>query len=320
MGDQLQSCFTRDEAYGVIGRLGPRFFPTESGAVFCFHAERGRLDAVATWGDQPPKASSFDPSDCWAFASGRTHAVNAWSAAAACAHVADGHTAGSLCTPLLAQGTALGVLYVASHSDELGLAEAKQRLAEAVAAQLALGLANVQLREVLRIQSIHDPLTGLFNRRYMEETLAREMHRARRAGRPMSVLMLDVDSFKQQNDRFGHDGGDAVLRELGVLLRANLRKEDIACRYGGEEFVLVLPDASLEAAGRRAEQLREAVKRLKIPFRDAVIGPVTVSIGVAAFPDHGDDADRLLKSADAALYAAKREGRDRVSMASLHPM
>jgi diguanylate cyclase (GGDEF)-like protein len=199
------------------------------------------------------------------------------------------------------------------------LSETKQRLAEAVAAQLGLGLANVELREILRIQSIHDPLTGLFNRRYMEETLEREIHRARRGGRPMSVLMLDVDSFKQQNDEFGHDGGDVVLRELGLLLKDRLRKEDIPCRFGGEEFVLVLPDAALAAASRRAEELREAVRHLTIPYDGRTIGPITVSIGVAAFPEHGHDGHALLQAADAALYQAKRDGRDRVSVAPLHP-
>ncbi len=198
------------------------------------------------------------------------------------------------------------------------LSEAKQRLAEAVAAQLGLGLANVELREILRIQSIHDSLTGLFNRRYMEETLEREIHRSRRGARPMSVLMLDVDSFKQQNDNFGHEGGDAVLRELGRLLKDSLRKEDIACRFGGEEFVLVLPDAALQDAARRAEQLREAVGRLSIPYQGRVIGPITVSVGVAAFPEHGHDGRTLLQAADAALYQAKRDGRNRISVAPLH--
>jgi diguanylate cyclase (GGDEF)-like protein len=235
-----------------------------------------------------------------------------------CPHLPQPPPAASLCAPLAAQGKALGVLSVTSDGQGRGLPEATQRLAEAVAAQLGLGLANVQLREVLRQQSIHDPLTGLFNRRYMEETLEREIHRARRNGSPMSLLMLDVDSFKQQNDAYGHEGGDAVLRGLGDLLRRSLRKEDIACRYGGEEFVLVLPDASLQAAARRAEQMRVAVERLRIPYRDRVIGPVTVSIGVSAFPEHGPDGAALLRAADGALYAAKRAGRDRVGIASLH--
>jgi diguanylate cyclase (GGDEF)-like protein len=150
----------------------------------------------------------------------------------------------------------------------------------------------------------------------MAETLEREVHRARRSGSSLGVLMLDIDGFKQQNDAFGHDAGDAILAELAALLQRNLRREDIACRYGGEEFVLVLPDASMENAGRRAEQLRDAVRRMRVPHKDIVLGPVTVSIGVAAFPDHGTDGAALLKAADMALYEAKKAGRDRVTLAS----
>lgn len=320
MGELLQSCFTLEEAYAVIGRLAARLFPTEAGAVFALDAGGTTMEAVAVWGPGiEPLGAPVE--SCLALRHGRTYVVEHLVAAGRCTHLPSPEPAAYLCAPLSAQGKALGVLCVMSPAgDESGgLSETKQRLAEAVAAQLGLGLANVELREILRIQSIHDPLTGLFNRRYMEETLEREIHRARRGGRPMSVLMLDVDSFKQQNDEFGHDGGDVVLRELGRLLKDRLRKEDIPCRFGGEEFVLVLPDAALAAASRRAEQLREAVRHLTIPYEERTIGPITVSIGVAAFPEHGQDSHALLQAADAALYQAKRDGRDRVSVAPLHP-
>lgn len=322
MGELLQSCFTLDEAYGVIGRLAARLFAAESGAVFALAASGPVIEAVVTWGPHPPGAVSFPGDACWALRNGRTHVVEDTSSGVLCRHLPVPMPGAYLCALLSAQDKALGVLCVASphggRASAQGLTETKQRLAEAVAAQLGLGLANVQLREVLRIQSIHDPLTGLFNRRYMEETLDREVHRARRSGRPMSILMLDVDSFKQQNDAFGHEGGDAVLRELGRLLQASLRKEDIPCRYGGEEFVLVLPDAGLAGAARRAEQLCAAVRRLSIPYEGRMIGPITVSIGVAAFPEHGNDARAVIQAADSALYQAKRDGRDRVSVATLH--
>jgi diguanylate cyclase (GGDEF)-like protein len=261
-----------------------------------------------------------------ALGDGRSHIVEDASTGALCRHLPIPVPAAYLCTPLAAEGNSLGVLYVASGpADEAapdGLSHAKQRLAEAVAAQLGLGLANVQLRELLRKQSIHDPLTGVFNRRYMEETLEREVHRSRRSGNPMSILMLDVDGFKQLNDESGHDAGDAVLRELATVLQANLRREDIACRYGGEEFVLVLPDASLDNATRRAEQLRLTTKQRTVIRDNMALGPITISIGVAAIPEHGGDAEALLKAADAALYQAKREGRDRVRVAKRgdHPV
>ena len=320
MGELFQACLSLEDAYGVIGRLAPRLFPTEAGAVLALSQGRNLIEVVAKWGTRPVNSAVFSPDECWALRNGRLHVVEDTGAGVLCDHLPTPPPSAYLCAPLAAQGKSLGVLHVSSEprSDQgpAGLSQAKQRLAEAVAAQLGLGLANVQLREILRSESIHDPLTGLFNRRYMTETLEREVHRARRAGRPMAVLMVDVDGFKQQNDAFGHDAGDAVLRELATLLQGNLRKEDIACRYGGEEFVLVLAEAALESAARRAEQIREAVKGICVPHKDLLLGPVTVSIGVAAFPDHGSDGGTLLKSADTALYQAKREGRDRVSVAT----
>jgi len=321
MGELFQACLSLGEAYGVIGRLAPQLFPTEAGAVLALGAGGSLIEVVAKWGKHPVNGVTFSPGDCWALRNARPHLVENTQSGVLCAHLSSPPPLSYLCTPLVAQGSSLGVLHVSSEhrsrEESLGLSHAKQRLAEAVAAQLGLGLANVQLRELLRTQSIHDPLTGLFNRRYMSETLEREVHRARRAGRPMAVLMLDVDGFKQQNDAFGHDAGDALLRGLASLVQTSLRKEDIPCRYGGEEFVLVLPDAALEDSVRRAEQLREAIKQLSVPHKDLLLGPVTVSIGVAGFPDHGLDGTTLLKAADTALYEAKKRGRDRVSVATM---
>ncbi len=318
MGELFQACLSLEEAYAVIGRLAPRLFPTEAGAVLALNPARTLMEVVAAWGTRPIDGAVFPAEACWALRNSRPHVVEAARASVLCEHLPSPPPAAYVCTPLVAQGNSLGILYVSSESQghtETVLSEAKQRLADTVAAQVGLGLSNVQLREILRIQSIHDPLTGLYNRRYMAETLEREVHRARRGNNCLGVLMLDIDGFKQQNDAFGHDAGDAILVELAALLQRNLRKEDIACRYGGEEFVLVLPDASMENAGRRAEQMRDAVRRMRVPHKDIILGPVTVSIGVAAFPEHGTDGAGLLKAADMALYEAKKAGRDRVMLA-----
>jgi len=322
LGDLLQVCLTLDEAHGVIGRLARLFFPGDSGVLYAYSASRNVIEAVVSWGPEPgARDIVFSPERCWALRSGRAHVVADSREALLCAHLPDPAPRSYLCTPLVAQGEALGVFYVSSpvigEAAPGALAASKQRLAEAVAAQLALGLANVKLREILRNQSIRDPLTGLFNRRYMEETLEREIRRARRGHRSMGVLMLDLDRFKQLNDTAGHEAGDAFLRELGELLQHGLRREDIPCRHGGEEFVVVLPDASLDDARRRAEQIREGIKMLRISYKGGFIGPLTVSIGVAAFPDHGLGAEVLLRAADAALYRAKHEGRDRVMVATV---
>lgn len=169
---------------------------------------------------------------------------------------------------------------------------------------------------LLREQSVRDHLTGLFNRRYLEETLDRELHRAARRAASVSIILLDVDHFKQFNDESGHAAGDAILGELGSLLLGNFRGEDIPCRYGGDEFTVVMPDARREIARQRAERLGRQVSKFHIPFEGRLLEPITLSIGVAAFPEDGSDSVALLKAADMALYRAKREGRGRVIVAS----
>jgi diguanylate cyclase (GGDEF)-like protein len=155
----------------------------------------------------------------------------------------------------------------------------------------------------------------LFNRRYLEESLEREIYRAGRKGTPLGVVMLDIDHFKQFNDTFGHEAGDAILHEIGVFLQRHVRSSDIACRYGGEEFTLIMPETSLEVACQRAEHLREAVKHVQVQHVQRSLGSIAFSFGVAVFPDHGSTAETLLRSADTALYQAKSEGRNRVCVA-----
>ena len=317
LGELLQACLTVQEAYAVIERILKELFRGDSGAVFACSPSRNLIEAVARWGPTPQStAGVFAIEECWALRSGRTHVVDDMPTGPLCTHLPSPAPGAYLCTPLVAQGDALGILYLGvaarGRLSPAPLPETKRRLAATVAEHVALGLANVRLREVLRSQSIRDPLTGLFNRRYMEETLEREVRRAQRAGRPMAVLMLDLDHFKRINDDFDHDAGDALLREIGAALLRNLRREDVACRFGGEEFVLVLPEASLADAERRAEELRAEIKRLRVSDKGRLLGPVTISIGLAAYPEHGLAGDALLHAADAALYRAKREGRDRV--------
>jgi diguanylate cyclase (GGDEF)-like protein len=220
--------------------------------------------------------------------------------------------------PMMAHGEALGVLYIAQ-SRAGGFTEAKQQVARTVAEQISLALANLQLQETLRTQSIRDPLTGLFNRRYMEASLEREMHRSLRRSHPLSIIMLDIDHFKRFNDTFGHDAGDALLSEFGRFLATQVRGEDIACRYGGEEFMLILPDASVEVAAQRAERLREAARQINVQHRRQTLEAITISIGVASVPNHAADGEELMRAADTALYAAKRQGRDRVVVANATP-
>ncbi|MFZ3340996.1 MAG: diguanylate cyclase [Terriglobales bacterium] len=188
-------------------------------------------------------------------------------------------------------------------------------LASAVAEHVAVAIANLGLRETLRLQAVRDPLTGLYNRRYMQEFLERELHSARRRHRPVSVMMLDLDRFKRYNDSFGHAAGDRALASVGDILQRSVRAEDIACRYGGEEFTLILPECNLQQANVRAEIIRKRVAESSSRMEKGPAHDVTISIGVAAFDETTDRVDLLLKFADDALYEAKRKGRNRVVQA-----
>jgi len=173
----------------------------------------------------------------------------------------------------------------------------------------------MRLRGSLRDQSIKDALTGLFNRRYLEETLEREISRSVRSGNSIGLMMLDIDHFKEFNDIFGHSGGDTLMRELGALLHSTIRVEDVACRYGGDEFVVMLPESSLDVIVLRAEEIRQGVAQLNIMQEGSVLNAVTLTVGVAMYPNHGADMAELVRAADEAMYQAKREGGDRVQIA-----
>lgn len=320
MGELLQACSNMAEAHSVIAHSAQKLFPGEPGALCMQSASRNFVEVVASWGEEPSTQRVFSPDDCWALRRGRAHVVEDTAEGPNCRHLSSPLPQAYLCLPLVAHGEAMGLLCLTRPGTAEGalppLLETRKMVASTLGEQSALALANLRLRETLRSQSVRDPLTGLFNRRYMEETLEREIRRAERSGRPLSVMMLDLDHFKQFNDTFGHSAGDALLRELGTMLRANLRAGDIACRFGGEEFVLILPEAALDCARTRAEQFREAAKHLNVSHLGESLGPMTVSLGVAAFPEHGTSGEALLETADAALYRAKSEGRDRVVVAA----
>ncbi len=319
MGQMLQACQTDVEAYEVIAQFARQLFPINSGAVYLIKASRNYAEAVVSWGAASQSLSErlFSVNECWALRRGQTHLAQQQEAEVICQHVQAGDRAAFayICVPMIAQGEALGVLHLTALDSVQQLGESQRHLAQAVAEELSLALANLKLRETLRHQSIRDPLTGLFNRRYFEETFDRELQRAVRNQTSLGVIMLDIDHFKRFNDTLGHQAGDALLQELGRFLAARIRGADIASRYGGEEFVLILPDSTQETSRKLAEELREGIASLKVPFRGQNLEQVTISLGVAAFPSQGVEMDALLRLADAALYRAKQAGRNRVVLA-----
>jgi diguanylate cyclase (GGDEF)-like protein len=324
LGDLLEACQTVEEMYAVIGRVAEPLFAGDAGALYELTPGKPVAEAVAVWGEPPPIHRVFASTDCWALRRGRLHVVEESDTELLCPHVEERITAGALCEPLAAQSETLGVLHLqvrrrTARKQRAVLLAERQRLAQALGEQLALALANFRLRDTLREQSSRDALTGLFNRRHMEESLYRELRRATREGGTVGVIMADLDHFKEVNDTIGHAAGDAILRTIGTFLRTAVRGEDIACRFGGEEFVIILPKASLEDTKRRAEKIRQDAKLLVYPGIDRRSGPVTLSLGVAAFPIHGTEGEDVLHAADEAVYKAKAKGRDRVVVAGNRP-
>jgi diguanylate cyclase (GGDEF)-like protein/PAS domain S-box-containing protein len=314
MGDILRACLTTEEAYHVIVRVAQQIFPVRVGALYVLAASRNAVEAAAVWGDPELVEKSFSPQECWALRRGRTHMVENSNAGMICRHIHHQPPEGYMCIPMMAQSEALGVLHL-MQPEGVKMTDSKQRLAITMSEHIAMALSNLRLHETLRSQSIRDPLTGLFNRRFMEESLDLEIRRATRNQRPLGMIMIDLDHFKYFNDNFGHEAGDLVLKELGTLLRSNIRGEDIACRYGGEEFTLILPEGTGAVTRQRAEFFKDAIQHMDVHFRGNPLGKVTASMGVAVFPDHGRTASTLIDAADKALYRSKAAGRDRVTLA-----
>lgn len=316
MNNLLQTSSTEADAYSIVSEAAIRLFPEKSGAIFAFDASSNMLKAAAVWGSSMLAQPIVPPYDCWALWRGKFR--DSVGRDQRCHHAIENGNA-SVCLPLLAQGETWGILHLrdgTSGEDKRHSLEAAEecKLERALANSIGRGLGNLRLREVMRDQSMRDSLTGLFNRRYMEEALAQEQRRAIRNNARLAVIMIDIDNFKRFNDDYGHDGGDAVLCALGEFFRKHVRGSDIACRYGGEEFILILSPSTADGALRQAEKIREEATCLRVQHLGQDLGAITLSLGVATFPDHGASAAEILKAADRALYAAKKAGRNRVVM------
>ena len=315
MAHLLQAARVTEEIYSIVGRYAPRLFPRTPGTLCILNASKNSIEVVASWGTGTERESIFSPDECWALRDGRPHLVRDPQSGLMCAHVNHDGQSAELCVPMMAQYEALGILHLSSRlsdSQPEAFTDSEVRLVHAVAQEIALPLANVKMRELLREQALHDPLTGLYNRRYLQEALDREVRRAVRKQTPVGLIMLDVDNFKKLNDTLGHTAGDALLRAIATLLQTRVRAADVLCRYGGDEFAIVMPEASLEDTMKRAEELRQGATRLTIEMSGRIVDGVTISLGAAAFPHHGSNLDALIKEADSALYAAKKAGRNQV--------
>ncbi|MET0288654.1 MAG: GGDEF domain-containing protein [Pseudoxanthomonas sp.] len=315
----LQSCVDAEEAMRLTAQLLSQLLPQTSGSVYRIRASQDYAEAAMHWGGHRADDAPMLPLDaCWALRRGQSHVATAAQAALHCAHVhaKEGQTLATACIPLAAQGAQLGFIHVTAADDAF---LERLHILEAASEQLAMSLTNLRLQERLRLQSIREPLTGLFNRRYLEESLSRELARCARRGFPLTLMMLDLDHFKRFNDTHGHPGGDALLAAFGQLLLKMSRPEDIACRYGGEEFTLILPEVPQRIAEERANAICAAVEAMRVQHLGKDLPPVTVSIGLAVYPQCGAEPELLLRRADEALYRAKAHGRNQVAVAAVDP-
>ncbi|MFP4438742.1 MAG: diguanylate cyclase [Chloroflexaceae bacterium] len=318
LSNMLQRCQTLDEAYRESVHLLRELFAGRAGALYRRLPDAVSLSVVGQWGNDMPIQVLPPEGDCPILQGEHYMLTDACDLASRCRTGVYSGRQSLICVQLQTGGEQFGLLQVrAGAADAETLQSHLLPLVVRTADLLALALANLHLRENLREQAIRDPLTGLFNRRFLNETLIQTLSHARRYQRSMAIYLLDLDHFKYINDTYGHDAGDAVLRAVGSLLRTGLRSGDTACRFGGEELLVVLPEITEEDAIIRADMLRQAISALDIEHGNSLLPAVTVSIGVAVFPDHGSTHDALLTAADRALYRAKAAGRNRVCVAEL---
>lgn len=309
MAHRMQAARTDEELAAILEVFVPRVLPDLPGALYAHNNSRNLLVPIATWGGLRVDAAGFAPEQCWALRRGQSHYVGEPGSDIVCAHLGD-ERSHYHCEPLLAAGEVIGVFYLRGN-----VTPARRFSLTVLSENIASALVNHRLQRGLREQTIRDPLTGLFNRRYMEETLGIEIARAARSGDSLSVIMCDVDHFKRFNDEFGHDAGDAVLSAVATEMRSLFRDGDVICRYGGEEFTIIAPGTTAQQLASRAEKVRKAIADLHVRNNGRSLGATTMSFGIATWSAAMDrEGGGLIKAADAALYRAKREGRNRVAL------
>ena len=316
--DEVALCLGVNDAQEATVRYFAQLLPGTAGSLCVINNSRKVLETAGVWGALRGSAAfeGFAPECCCALRTGRARWRKPEQSEVHCSHFVGTPPERYLCLPVTAHGETLGVVTIECRTVEAAvMAEARQNAIASLGEMAAMAIAGLNLREKLERQSIRDGLTGMFNRSFMEVALERELHRAARQRRELAVMMVDIDHFKQFNDSFGHEAGDVVLREVAENLRLGVRSEDIACRFGGEEFVVILPEITSNAAMDRAELLRQRVAELAVRYHGQPLRQVTISIGVAIYPLNAETPEDLLRWADRAMYTAKHRGRDRVVQA-----
>ena len=310
--DVLQACFSVEEADTALTPLMQQLFPKEVGAIYVTSSSNHLVEAIATWGVQPLTSDPiFTCTECVALQRGQVHLIEDTYHGLHCQHFRPNSlVVETLCIPMMAQGEIVGLLYIGSLYR--GRITQIKPLAETVAKHMSLALANLKLRDTLNYLRLHDPLTKLYNRHYLEEYLEREIQRPERHLLPLGIILVHVNHFEQFNDRLGYVAGNHLLQEMGKFLLSQIRASDIACRYRGDELLILLPGTSWEMTQQQAEQLRQSMEQWNREYKEQAISSISISCGIVNFSEHELTAKAVLRAVNSALSSAKEQGRDRV--------
>lgn len=327
MGESIALAKSEKEAIEIITSYAQKLFPEDVGLFYLRMGKANYLELVSSWNNKRPAEEIINLDDCWALRKSAPYFVHNQGEGFICPHLQSYARPEEItaCLPLSSAGETIGLIVVLccqakeptgkSPQELLPEMESRKQLLLNFAQRVALSVFNIRLKESLRQQSIRDPLTELYNRRYLDETLDREFARAKRANQPISIIMLDIDHFKKINDLYGHEAGDYALQVISRELQKAVRAEDIVCRFGGEEFTVVLPGLSLEKAVERAELILDSIRHLQLSYSGLILEKITLSAGIATYPEHGHTPSAVLQAADIALLRAKNKGRNQLVIA-----
>lgn len=321
MQDLVLSCQTRAEILDILKHTVTKLYPKSSGGLALYQDKEKLFTAVLKFGDGCQLKDEFSIDACWGLRQGRVHEMRSLDQDPCCNHFegSDCVVSHYLCLPLMVQGRTFGLFWLDSNDSEQGFTATDRQVVISIADTIKLALSNLDLRTALHNQAVRDPLTGLYNRRHLQDTLEKQQARSERTFEPYSIALIDIDHFKKLNDTQGHDAGDAVLVALSSMLQTSMDGIGTAFRYGGEEFVILLPNTNAGDAIRIMDDIRKKWRHHRVAHNGKDLGKVTMSVGVSCAPEHGKSPALLISSADKALYYSKENGRDQVQLFSVRP-
>ncbi|MEH1885938.1 diguanylate cyclase [Nostoc sp.] len=308
MADMLYCCESEDEVYQVVALTCSKLFPSMSGCIYIIANSKNYVQMNSSWGDEKSSKEIFSISQCWALRRGKLNLLSPCNSGLMCSHLIQPINGAHLCFPLFGQGEIVGILHLYALEE---ISPEDQQITEIIARTLGFALNNLSIKKRLAYDNLRDGMTQLFNQSYMETILEQRLAEAERSGQPLSVIFLDIDNFKAYNSRYGHLTANIVIRGLAKLLLKSIRSFDIPCRWGGEEFVIVMPNMTLETLRKRVEQLRLDVEQMQLKDGDRILQGITASFGIAV-SESGITVTDFLNRANQAMLEAKRTGKNRV--------